>query len=90
MINGNNPNNYRTNTLYMRDASYLRLKVAEIGYNFPKSIASSLSIEALRVFVNGTDLLTFDKLKVIDPESNYGTGGYPRQSVLNFGAQVNF
>ncbi len=90
VINGNNPNNYRTNTLYMRDASYLRLKVAEIGYNFPKSIASSLSIEALRVFVNGTDLLTFDKLKVIDPESNYGTGGYPRQSVLNFGAQVNF
>jgi TonB-linked SusC/RagA family outer membrane protein len=90
VINGNNPNNYRTNTLYLKDASYLRLKVAEIGYNFKKSVTESLSLEGLRLFVNGTDLLTFDKLKVIDPESNYGTGGYPRQSVLNFGAQINF
>jgi TonB-linked SusC/RagA family outer membrane protein len=90
VINGNNPNNYRTSTLYLKDASYLRLKVAEIGYNFKKSVTQSLSVEGLRLFVNGTDLLTFDKLKVIDPESNYGTGGYPRQSVVNFGAQINF
>lgn len=90
VINGNNPNNYRTNTLYLKDAGYLRLKVAEIGYNFKKSVTESLSVQDLRLFVNGTDLLTFDKLKVIDPESNYGTGGYPRQSVVNFGAQVNF
>jgi len=90
VINGNNPNNYRTNTLYMKDASYLRLKVAEIGYNFPKILVDRLGVEKIRLFVNGTDLLTFDKLKVIDPESNYGTGGYPRQSVLNAGAQINF
>lgn len=90
VINGNNPNNYRTSTLYLKDASYVRLKVAELGYNFQKSVTQALSVEGLRIFVNGTDLLTFDKLKVIDPESNYGTGGYPRQSVLNFGAQVNF
>ena len=90
VINGNNPNNYRTNTLYMKDASYVRLKVAEIGYNFPKSVTESLTVEGLRLFVNGTDLLSFEKLKGVDPESNYGTGGYPRQSVLNFGAQVNF
>ncbi|MDD2326813.1 MAG: TonB-dependent receptor [bacterium] len=90
VINGNNPNNYRTNTLYLKDAGYLRLKVAEIGYNFKKSVTESLSVQDLRLFVNGTDLLTFDKLKVIDPESNYGTGGYPRQSVVNFGAQINF
>src|SRR5690554_6206221 len=90
VINGNNPNNFRTNTMYLKNASYLRLKVAEIGYNFPEQIAQSLSIEGLRLFVNGTDLLTFDKLKVVDPESNYGTGGYPRQRVINFGAQINF
>jgi hypothetical protein len=76
--------------MYLKNASYLRLKVAEIGYNFPEQIAQSLSIEGLRLFVNGTDLLTFDKLKVVDPESNYGTGGYPRQRVINFGAQINF
>lgn len=90
VINGNNPNNYQTSTLYMRDATYLRLKVAELGYNFPKTVCDWVKIERIRLFLNGTDLLTFDKLKVVDPESNYGTGGYPRQRVLNIGAQLNF
>lgn len=74
----------------MRDAGYLRLKVAELGYNLPKSVCDWVRIEKIRLFLNGTDLLTFDKLKIIDPESNYGTGGYPRQRTLNIGAQLNF
>ncbi len=90
VINGNNPNNYQTNTVYMRDASYLRLKVAELGYTFPETVSNRLKIGKMRLFLNGTNLLTFDKLKVIDPESNYGTGGYPLQMALNIGLQLDF
>lgn len=32
----NKVNNYRDSDLWLRDASYLRLKNVEIGYNFPK------------------------------------------------------
>lgn len=89
VINGNNPNNYQTNTLYMRNAEYIKLKNAEIGYNFSKNLVRPLQLEGLRIFVNGNNLLCFDHLKVVDPESNFGTGRYPTQRTINFGIQVN-
>jgi hypothetical protein len=73
----------------MRDASYLKLKNAEIGYTLPKELMRTLQIEGIRVFVNGSNLLTFDKLKVIDPEQNIGDP-YPLQRTINFGTQINF
>ena len=90
VINGNNPNNYQTNTLYMRNAEYIKLKNAEIGYNFSQAICRQIRLEGLRVFINGNNLLCFDHLKILDPESNFGTGGYPTQRTVNFGLQVNF
>ncbi|MDO5420877.1 MAG: TonB-dependent receptor [Bacteroides sp.] len=90
VINGNNPNNFQTNTLYMRNAEYIKLKNAEIGYNFSEAMCKRMRLDGLRVFVNGNNLLCFDHLKIIDPESNFGTGGYPTQRAVNFGLQVNF
>lgn len=90
VINGNNPNNFQTNTLYMRNAEYIKLKSAEIGYSIPKTLCHQILLEGLRVFINGNNLLCFDHLKVLDPESNSGTGGYPTQRAINFGLQINF
>lgn len=88
--NDANENNFRTSTFYQRDASYIRLKSAEIGFNVPKKWTDFARINKVRVFVNGMNLLCFDKLKFIDPEVNYGTGGYPQQRTINLGAQINF
>lgn len=90
VINGNNPNNYQTNTLYMRNAEYIKLKNAEIGFNFPAFLLKKIYLQGLRIFINGNNLLCFDHLKIIDPESNFGTGGYPTQRTINFGLQVTF
>lgn len=85
-----NPNNYRLSRIYQRDASYIRLRNAEIGYTFPTQLSQRIGIEQLRLFVNGMNLATWDKVKVIDPESNDGIGSYPIQRTINFGIQVNF
>jgi len=90
VIRGRNTNNYRPNTLYLRNAEYIKLKNAEVAYNFPKDFLAPRKIGDLRVFVNGNNLLCFDYLKIIDPESNYGTGGYPQQRTLNFGIQLTY
>lgn len=90
VIRGRNTNNYRPNTLYLRNAEYIKLKNAEVAYNFPKDFLAPRKIGDLRVFVNGNNLLCFDHLKIIDPESNYGTGGYPQQRTLNFGIQLTY
>lgn len=77
--------------LWLRDASYLRLKNVEIGYNFPKKILSKINIGSLRVFATGYNLLTLDKLKIVDPESRpNGNAMYPVVMVINMGLKVGF
>jgi len=85
-----NPNNNRRSSLFLRDASYVRLKSAEIAYKVPEKFANKMKLEDARIFLNGTNLFTLDKVKIIDPESNYGTGGYPIQRSINFGIQAGF
>ena len=85
-----NLNNYRQSTIYMLDASYLRLRNAEIGYTLPFSKMEKLGINSLRMFVNGLNLYTWDKVKVMDPESDNGVGRYPVPQTLNFGLHISF
>lgn len=85
-----NPNNNRRSTLYLRDASYIRLRSAEIAYKFPAKIVQICKLENARVFVNGMNLFTLDKIKFMNPESNSGTGEYPLQRSVNFGVQIGF
>lgn len=85
-----NPNNNRRSTLWMKDGTYLRLKTAEIGYNIPQKLLTKININNVRIFINGMNLLTWDKIKIIDPESNDGAGGYPLNMQINGGLQITF
>lgn len=77
--------------LWLRDASYLRLKNVEVGYSFPKKILSKINVGSLRVYATGYNLLTFDKLKIVDPESRpNGDVMYPVVMVVNMGLKVGF
>ena len=87
----NMTHNTRKSDLWLRDASYIRLKNVEVGYNFPKSTLQKMHIGSLRVYATGYNLLTFDKLKVVDPESKTGTSSkYPVVMVVNLGLKVGF
>lgn len=84
-------NNYRDSDLWIKDASYLRLKNIEIGYNFQLPFMRKIGMEKMRLFMTGYNLLTFDKLKISDPESlSSGTPQYPVMRVFNFGLNVSF
>ena len=85
-----NPNNNRPSTLWQVDGSFLRLKNAEVAYTFTQPGLANWGMNSIRVFVNGVNLHTWDKVKIMDPESNNGTNFYPLQRTLNFGLQVNF
>ena len=79
------------NTYFYRSTSYLRLKNLEFGYNFPSQLVSRAGISRLRLYVNGLNLVTWDKLKIWDPESLTGNGQYyPQAKILNFGVRVAF
>ncbi len=84
-------NNYLNSDLWLRDASYLRLKNVELGYNFPQYITKKIGVGNLRVYASGYNLLTFDKLGIIDPEASpTDTSMYPNVMVINLGLKVGF
>lgn len=78
-----NNNNTQSSSYFLRDGSFLRLKNVEVGYTFRKKI---------RLYINGTDLLTFTPFKYWDPEMGSGSGleAYPLQKTARLGIQFNF
>lgn len=85
-----NSNNNQPSTWFMRDGGFLRVKQIEIGYNLPKSIQKSLHTSNLRLYVNGSNLLTFSKFGWWDPEMAGNGLGYPIQRVINVGLNISF
>ncbi|MDD4582939.1 MAG: TonB-dependent receptor [Eubacteriales bacterium] len=84
-------NNYADSDLWVKDASYIRLKNIELGYNFPAKILKPAKAKNLRLYVSGYNLFTFDKLKIVDPESNPTDNSmYPVVRVINAGLRVEF
>lgn len=59
---GNNGANQRTQTKYLLDGSYIRLKNLTLGYNLPKEFCNKFHIKNLRFYVSGENLLTFHHL----------------------------
>jgi len=87
---GNNSNNNRASTYWLRDASYLRLKTLDIGYSLPKALVNKAHFNNVRIFFIGTNLLTFSKFKLWDPELGSATGkAYPLPKTLSVGISVN-
>jgi len=74
------------------DASYLRLKQLEIGYTLKKSWPKFLNIDNLRVYANGFNLLTWTKIKYVDPELDNGNwnSNYPITNIYNLGISITF
>lgn len=86
-----NFDNAGANTYYLKSNNYLRLKNIELGYNLPSEIGSKIGVGNLRVYVNGLNLITFDKIKIWDPEATSSNGQYyPQSRVLNAGVRVTF
>lgn len=86
--------NYTTSNLWIRDASYIRLKNIEIGYTVRKGFLTYAGLNSARIFVNGNNLITWSHmLPGVDPESNVAATNsepYPLVRVFNFGLNINF
>jgi TonB-linked SusC/RagA family outer membrane protein len=78
------------NTYFMRDGSFLRLKQMEVGYTIPGKWQKNLHIANLRLYLSGTNLLTFSKFKLWDIEMAGNGLGYPIQRVFNVGINLSF
>ncbi|MEQ9289432.1 MAG: TonB-dependent receptor [Cyclobacteriaceae bacterium] len=85
---------FETNsTFWMHNAAFLRLKNIEVGYTIPTDITHKISIESLRVYASGQNLLTFSSFQEgWDPEMNISGVSifYPPTRVVSVGVSVQF
>jgi TonB-linked SusC/RagA family outer membrane protein len=78
---------------WLRNASFIRLKNVELGYTLPSGLLERIGIKGSqpRIYMNGFNILTLDKLKWFDPEGDSNRGEfYPQNKIFNVGVNVTF
>lgn len=71
-----------------QDASFVRLRNVQIGYNFPKKVTKALSMQSLRMYATLTNIWTMTDVIGYGPEQN--PGSYPEPRTVLFGVNVSF
>jgi TonB-linked SusC/RagA family outer membrane protein len=89
---GNQSKNYQTQTRYLQNSAYMRIKNLQLGYSLPQSLIGKINFSKVRVFVSVENLATFTRMfKTIDPEFSASDGKiYPLQRNWAFGLNITF
>ena len=82
-----NQNNYQASDFWQRNGDFIKIRNIEVGYSIPENTIKSLRLKTLRLFVNGTNLFSFDHLVNLDPET---IAGYPALRTVSAGIKVQF
>jgi len=86
-------------TFYVESGSFLKCRVAQLGYNFDPGILKSVGVSKLHIYVQATNLFTITKYSGLDPELvpsvnnlNQAGNAFPQQSAsfgVDYGAYPN-
>lgn len=91
-----NGNFSKNSSFFIKDASYARFKLIQLGYTIPKTILKGTN--SVRVYVSGQNLFTITKYDGLNPEIpftnvlRYGidNGQTPIPKFVSFGINANF
>lgn len=79
---------YSRGTTDIYDGSYIRLKNAEVAYEFNKTVTSKLGISSLRVFINGNNLWMWTNMPDDREGRNNSNSAYPTMKRINLGLNI--
>lgn len=88
--------NQQTQTRYIQNGAYIRLKNLQLGYTLPKGLLPKWGISRARFYLSGDNLFTITKMsKIFDPEtvglSGYNDGKtYPLAQIYSCGVNLTF
>ncbi len=87
---GGNGYNYNplftSNSFFLRNGNYFRLKNVNVEYNLPYHLIKKLKLAGVKIFANGLNLATWSAYDQVDPEVSLPS--YPVQRVINFGINI--
>ena len=78
-------NNRKSSTFWVRNCNFLRLKMLNIGYQFPRELVGKCGLSSASIALQGSNLFTITDLVDMDPEQT--TRGYPIQR--SYGLTLN-
>ncbi len=90
---GGTTNNNQYSTFRLQDASYVRLRNIEIGYNIPKALLTRMRMSNLRIYFNGLNLFTIADNQDYDVEKSDNDGrslDYMNTKSMSFGLSTTF
>jgi hypothetical protein len=86
-VYGDPNGNARFSDRWVESASFMRLKNVQLGYTLPASILEKLKVvRSFRIYVSGTNLMTFTDWTGIDPENDF----VPPTRVISLGVNASF
>lgn len=86
-----NQNYSVTNSHFVMNGKFLRLKTLDFGYSFPKGTLSKAGVQNLRLYFIGYNLFTISPFKFWDPELGGGSGTrYPNIKTFSIGLSAGF
>jgi hypothetical protein len=85
-------------SIYLEDASFIRLRNVRLTYNLSKNLTSKMKMKGATVYVYGNNLLTWTNYFWYDPEIAFNNalemgqdnGRYPRKREIGAGVNLNF
>ncbi|WP_162946629.1 TonB-dependent receptor [Chitinophaga barathri] len=91
-MSGENGKNTQTQTRYLQNAAYMRIKNVQLGYSLPAHVIQRIKAQKVRFYVSVENLATFTNLvKTMDPELSIGDAKiYPLQRTYSGGLNVTF
>lgn len=93
---GGNFMSYSTNDFLLTDASYVKIRNAQLSYQLPENLVHKIGISSMRIYLSGENLHTWTKMLYIDPENfqrrapQAATNVYPTSRIYNIGLNVEF
>lgn len=84
-------NNFVASDFWLRKGGFFKIQNAELAWNIPMKSGNVAGARAVRLYVRGSNLLTFSKIKDVDPESiNSGVSIYPLFRTFSGGVKLIF
>jgi len=91
-------NNRAQTSRWLENASYVRVRNLELGYNLPRNTWSKAGISNARIYISGQNLLTLTGYKGLDPDvvgngilqRGFDVGNWPPSRVFSGGIQFDF
>jgi hypothetical protein len=84
-------NNFQSSSFWLTKGDYFKLQNIELSYTIPAKMLQFMGSRGIKIYVRGANLMTFSKVKDVDPESlNSGVSVYPLFKTFTGGVKFNF